>query len=327
MRWRCRSASVAAAALAALAGCGRRGQPVDLVRAAPTMAEASVAGRSREWILSQSGKQMRINDEVRVTLPASPPSRLRFTLDLPRQARLALACGIPTERQDRPGVEFTVKVRRGDREETAFTQLLDPVSRRVHRRWVPAEIDLSRWSGQRVDLILETRGFEEADDPRRAFWGSPAVTSAPAEAPLAIVYLVDTLRADHTTPYGYARDTTPELARFAADAVLFDQAVAQASWTKPSVASVLTSLLPGRHRAVQLRDRLDPGVVTIGEMLQQKGIATGAAIANSVIYAQGVEFEQGFDFFDGLHGAGDRPSKLVESQSKLRSSIRWCTRS
>jgi arylsulfatase A-like enzyme len=323
MPWRCRSASAIGLALSLAAACTRRGAPLDLVRAAPAMAEMSVAGRSREWILGQSGKQVRINDEVRVTLPASPPSRLRYTVDLPPRARLALACGIPPERHDRPGVEFVVKVKRGDREETAFTLLLDPVSRRIHRRWVPEEIDLSRWAGERVDVVLETRGFEEGDDPRRAFWGSPAITSAAAEAPLAIVYLVDTLRADHTTPYGYARNTTPELARFAADAALFEQAVAQASWTKPSVASVLTSLLPGRHRAVQLRDRLDPGVVTIAEMLGQKGIATGAAIANSVIYAQGVEFEQGFDLFAGLHGAGDRPSKVVEAAGVVDAALQW----
>jgi arylsulfatase A-like enzyme len=133
------------------------------------------------------------------------------------------------------------------------------------------------------------------------------------DAPLVILYLVDTLRSDHTTPYGYKRDTTPELGAFARDAVVFEQAIAQASWTKPSVASILTSQLPGRHRAVQLRDALDPGLATLAEMLQAKGYSTGAAVANSVIYGVGTNFEQGFDFFGGLHGAGDRPSKAVDA--------------
>ena len=79
------------------------------------------------------------------------------------------------------------------------------------------------------------------------------------EAPLVVVYLVDTLRADHTTPYGYARDTTPFLNQFAKDAVVFETAVTHASWTKPSVASIFTSQLPGRHRAVQLRIEANPG--------------------------------------------------------------------
>ena len=81
------------------------------------------------------------------------------------------------------------------------------------------------------------------------------------DSPLAIVYLVDTLRADHTTPYGYSRDTTPRLQEFARDAVLFEQAIVQSSWTKPSVASVFTSLLPGRHLAVQLRVKQMKGAI------------------------------------------------------------------
>jgi glucan phosphoethanolaminetransferase (alkaline phosphatase superfamily) len=53
----------------------------------------------------------------------------------------------------------------------------------------------------------------------------------------AILITVDTLRADHTTPYGYARETTPQLAAFAKDAVVFETAVAQASWTRSPASS------------------------------------------------------------------------------------------
>ena len=308
----------------ASSGCSRPGhKPVDLVGTAETaLVEAGVAGRDRAWVLGQTGKSVRINDEVRRTLPASPPSRLRYTVEIPEGAHLAVSLGIPPERHDRPGVEFLIKVRRGGREETAFDQLLDPIRRPAHRRWVDADVDLSSYAG-RADLVFETRGFEAADDPRRAFWGTPALTVKGLKAPLVVIYLVDTLRADHTTPYGYARDTTPELAKFARDAVVFDAAIAQASWTKPSVASIFTSLLPGRHRAVQLRDPLDLGHVTLAEMLQSRGYATGAAIANSVIYLPGVNFDQGFDFFCGLHGPNDRPSKMVEAAGVVDAALRW----
>jgi arylsulfatase A-like enzyme len=303
--------------LAALAvSCSPRPEPLDLVseRGRGQWAEANVAGRDATWVAGQTGKQVRINDVVRRTLPASPPSLIRYALDIPKGARLSLAAGIAPDKQDRPGTEFVVKVRHDGREDTVWTQLLDPVSRPAHRRWVAADVDLARFAGRGRELVLETRGYEEdADDPRRAFWAEPALTVPESGAPLFILYLVDTLRADHTTPYGYARDTTPELAAFAEDAVVFEQAIAQASWTKPSVASILTSQLPGRHRAVQLRDTLDSGHTTLGEMLQAKGFATGAAVANSVIYGQNTNFEQGFDFFAGLHGPGDRPSKAVDA--------------
>ena len=175
-------------------------------------------------------------------------------------------------------------------------------------------------AGKGRELVLETHGYEETGDATRAFWGTPALT-VDRKAPLAIVYLVDTLRADHTGVYGYARKTTPELDAFAKDAVVFDTAVMHASWTKPSVASILTSRLPGQHRAVQLRDPLDPSNVTVAERLDARGWATGAAIANSVIYGEESRFDRGFDFFAGLHGEDDQRSKLVGADVVVDSAL------
>ena len=315
-------AATVATALIGLAACAPAPEPVDLLRLKP-LTESSVAGRGPEWIGRETGRPVRLNDVVRRTLPASPPSRLRFAVDIPRGAHLTLGCGIAPRFQEDPGVEFVVKVRKAGRQDVLFSMLVDPLNRPTHHEWVPADVDLSRYAGEEQELILETRGFEGAGGTERAYWGAPALTVPSRESPVVIVYLVDTLRADHTTPYGYARDTTPELAAFAKDAVVFESAIAQASWTKPSVASLLTSQLPGLHRAVQLRDPLDSGQLTLAEMLQAKGFATGAAIANWVIYSEGNNFEQGFDVFVGLHGAGDRPSKLVEAAGVVDAALAW----
>ena len=185
-------------------------------------------------------------------------------------------------------------------------------------------MDLGKYAGRGVELILETRGYESGRPTPGGLWGTPAHHRRRATTRRSsIVYLVDTLRADHTGPYGYARDTTPHLDAFAKDAVVFEQAVAHASWTKPSVASIFTSLLPGQHRAVQLRDPLDPAHTTLAEMLQAKGYATGAAIANSVIYGAESSFDRGFDFFAGLHGEDDQPSKLVGADVVVDAALSW----
>jgi arylsulfatase A-like enzyme len=320
-----RLTSLAAAVAAALflSCCTPRGRPQDLIRSPDALVEGSAARNELTWVRGQVGRPQRINDVVRRTLPAAPPSRLKFKVDVPRGARLELACGIPAEHHDKPGVEFVVKVAKGSREETVWTMLLDPVNRPEHQKWVDASVDLSRYAGRGVELTLETRGYDTGGALRTAFWATPVLTAEVSDAPLVVVYLVDTLRADHTTPYGYTRDTTPELERFAGDAVVFEQAISHASWTKPAVASLFTSLLPGRHRAVQLRDQLDPGHVTLAEMMEAKGYATGAAVANSVIYGQGTNFEQGFDFYAGLHGEGDRPSKLVEAAGVVDAALRF----
>ncbi|MGE5125497.1 MAG: sulfatase [Betaproteobacteria bacterium] len=304
-----------------LLACDRSTGAVDLLRAGGRLVEATAAGQGRDAVLAAGERGLRLNDVLLRGFPAGPPGRLRFALDLPRGGRLHVSCAIDPRYQDRPGVEFVVKVRHGGREDVAWSQLLDPISHPEQRAWVGAEVDLAKYAGKGRELLLETRGYEESGDPVRAFWGAPAISVDGASAPLAIVYLVDTLRADHTGVYGYPRRTTPELDAFAKDAVVFERAIAHASWTKPSVASILTSRLPARHRAVQLRDPLDPGNPTIARRLAERGFSTGAAIANSVIYDAESAFDPGFEVFAGLHGDDDRRSKLVGADVVVDSAL------
>jgi arylsulfatase A-like enzyme len=311
--------SWAAVALAASFGACRDKSPgIDLLLASRLQA-GQAAGHDKAWIAEEIGKPIRVHDVVARTLPAPAPSRLEYPVRVPRGGHLTVFCAVPKERLDKPGVEFVVKVREGNKDRQLASLLVDPLNKPAHTRWVPLDVDLKGFEGDQI-LVLETRGFETG---AAAYWGAPLITAPAHQAPLVIVYLVDTLRADHTSPYGYARDTTPELARFAGDSVVFDAGISAASWTKPAVGSLLTSQLPGQHGAVQLRDPLDPRQVTIAEMLRAKGYVTGASIANSVIYSAGTNFEKGFEFFAGLHGADDRVSKLVEAGPVVDMALSW----
>ena len=286
--------------LLAAGACAGHPEAVDLLASAPTLlTEASVEGRDVEWVRSEIGRQHRIRDVVRATLPATPPSRLVFVVDIPPGGRLTLAPGIQRPHRLRPAVEFVVKVRREGRETTLRSLLVDPANRVEDRGWVSLEVDLSEHAGWGVELILETRGYEKSAGDGRAFWGTPTITptAESRDAPLVVVYLVDTLRADHLSLYGYERDTSPELERFAEDGVVFDQAIAPSSWTKPSVASVFTSLLPAQHRCVQFYTPLDHSFVTFAEMLQGHGYGTGAVVTNELVLAREASFDQGFEYF------------------------------
>src|SRR4051794_28164290 len=77
-----------------------------------------------------------------------------------------------------------------------------------------------------------------------ALAGAPAFAAAPAAKPDVILISVDDLRAARVTP-----ELMPNLSRFAARALVFEQAVTAATWTLPSHASMLTGLLPDRHGA------------------------------------------------------------------------------
>jgi arylsulfatase A-like enzyme len=71
------------------------------------------------------------------------------------------------------------------------------------------------------------------------------------EKPHGVVFLMlDTVRADRLSAYGYDRPTTPNLEALARRGTLFEQPQSASSWTVPAVASVLTGLLPTEHGAI-----------------------------------------------------------------------------
>jgi arylsulfatase A-like enzyme len=121
--------------------------------------------------------------------------------------------------------------------------------------------------------------------------------------PHLVLLVVDTLRADFTTPYGFARDTTPELAAWARRGALFERARAQSSWTKISMASLFTSLWPRSHGIRKARDGLGESAVTLAEVLRQAGYATYGVQTNGWLEAS-FGFHQGFDRYRFPKGGG-----------------------
>jgi arylsulfatase A-like enzyme len=126
--------------------------------------------------------------------------------------------------------------------------------------------------------------------------------------PHLVLIVVDTLRADYTTPYGYAEDTTPELARWAERGVVFERGLSQSSWTKISVASLLTSLWPRSHGIHASTDGLGEGAFTVAEVLRQAGYRTYGVQTNGWLH-QSFGFHQGFERYLFPMGKGARLPK------------------
>ena len=163
---------------------------------------------------------------------------------------------------------------------------------------------------------------------RPAIWGrDSAPESAPARLQTTgegtganlVVYLVDTLRADHLGCYGYPREVSPRLDRFAAEATLFENARANAPWTLPAVASVMTGLWPPAHGVFEDSRRLAPEATTLAEALSAAGYQTAAIVTNG--FATGAYgLDQGFDELE-LIQTGARKSRLVHE-----SAVAWLER-
>ncbi len=126
--------------------------------------------------------------------------------------------------------------------------------------------------------------------------GPEAADATTAQRPDLVFLLVDTLRADHLGCYGHEEDTSPVLDRLAAEGVRCATAMAQAPWTRASVASLFTSLYPGSHDTNSLFQRLPAALPTLAEELQAAGYRTAAFSAN-VNVSPTFGFDQGFASF------------------------------
>ena len=150
------------------------------------------------------------------------------------------------------------------------------------------------------------------DWPRLEGGTLPAPTVAvprqgPVPRPDVIVYLIDTLRADHLGVYGYPRPTSPEIDTFARDATLFLDAQAQTSWTRTAVVSLFTGLLPQVHGVNGRDDALASEVDTLAELLSAAGYETLGFYTNGNVDAA-FGLDQGFDHYQYLRESRERPS-------------------
>lgn len=122
-----------------------------------------------------------------------------------------------------------------------------------------------------------------------------------AGPPNVIVIVVDTLRADHLSQYGYERSTSPALAQFSAQSTLFSAAYSTSSWTQPSVASLFTGLLPARHGVVRQSTILPAGLDTLAGLLAEGGWQT-AGFSGNLFIGEKTGFDRGFEHFEGHEG-------------------------
>ncbi|HEC99748.1 MAG TPA: hypothetical protein ENN18_05140 [Proteobacteria bacterium] len=95
-----------------------------------------------------------------------------------------------------------------------------------------------------------------------------------SKQPNIIVLILDALRADHVSCYGYHRNTTPNIDRLSEQGTVFLETIATAPWTVPSVASIFTGLYPSEHGATQEYPRLDDHVPTLAQILSENGYET-----------------------------------------------------
>ncbi len=117
----------------------------------------------------------------------------------------------------------------------------------------------------------------------------PEPTPEPARRDVVLIVL-DTLRADHVSCYGYDRETTPTLDALAARGVRVEDVTAQSSWTGPSMVSLFLS----RHVAADFV-RMPPHT-TLAEHLSAHGWRT-VGFQDNILLAPGTGYDRGFELY------------------------------
>lgn len=100
--------------------------------------------------------------------------------------------------------------------------------------------------------------------------------------PNVLVVVLDSVRADRLSCYGYPRATSPDLDRIAEEGVRFTSALSECNWTLPVAVSLLTGLTPREHRAESHR-RLPKDMPSMVEALGQVGYTTYCGSANGFL--------------------------------------------
>jgi arylsulfatase A-like enzyme len=168
-----------------------------------------------------------------------------------------------------------------------------------------------------LGLVLLQAGWIFGID-RMKQWREASRPLPTAGSANVLLIVLDTVRADHLSLYGYPRPTTPSLERLARRGIRFDQARAAAPWTLASHATMFTGRWP-HDLGIGWSSPLEGDAMTLAEHLGSLGYATAGFVGNTDYCAYDSGLSRGFthyrDYvFDALNAA--RTVRLVSELMK-----------
>ena len=287
---------------------------------AGTLVFGSEKGRCWPWSEGLSARRLKPRRAL-LALPAGPERPVRLQGDCAWVAPTVNA--LPPRSEDTPRGAAHLSARWG----AEWVLRPPPGARLVGRASAPVRVELGerahRLPAGAFELPLEpgrlvaVRARAEAGTAELALGlaRSPAPSPPPRRVRHAIVLLADTLRADRLAVYApETRARAPHLGALAREADVYERAYAPASWTKPSVASVLSSIYPWQHRVLTHHSALPAEVPLFTERLRHFGVETAAFVSNGYV-SDRFGFERGWDRF--VHSADTGRARAAEQVEDL----------
>lgn len=156
---------------------------------------------------------------------------------------------------------------------------------------------LRRWSGGVAGLVVMAALVHHASGwvgERRSLAALPPSQEG---APNILLLILDTVRAEDMSLYGYGRPTTPVLDALATRSVVFDRAMAPTSWTLPSHGTVFTGRWPTELN-VDFEVPLDDSWPTLAEFFTKQGYVSAGFVANYYYATEYFGLDRGFVHYE-----------------------------
>jgi choline-sulfatase len=217
----------------------------------------------------------------------APAGQVDWFMEVPKGATLVFGAGLVTQGSGTLALELQADGSAGS------SKRID-----LESRWLDQQVSLDGFAGKIVRVRFRNEGSTElALSDVRITRPLGRVASIDAPARNVIVLLIDTLRASKVQAYyPKTRVKTPALSELASQGTLFERTQAPENWTKPSVASVLTSLHPATHGTKQDASKLPRSALMLSEVYQKAGFKTASFIANGYV-SNAFGFDQGWDHY------------------------------
>jgi arylsulfatase A-like enzyme len=137
----------------------------------------------------------------------------------------------------------------------------------------------------------------------------PPYASA-SKQPNILLIVVDTLRPDFISSYGFPHLITPNIDALANEGVVYENAISTSPWTTPSHASLFTGQYPSRNGVDGRNILLDPASKTLAAELSRSGFQTAGFINNVYIRRQ-TGLGRGFQQYEEFWGRNECSSIML----------------
>lgn len=211
-------------------------------------------------------------------------------------------------------IVFRISIKASGRPVKTINEHLD-LNQYNNHLWKDITIDLSEYSREKIELSFEhltTGKILPVDHNIITVWGSPELSvQKNSDEKNVILIILDAVRPDHLSCYGYERKTSPVIDSLAENGVHFKTAVTAAPWTLPSHMAIFSGLYPsecGYNTETFNKTVIPKGsfssfstdIQTMAEFLSKNGYATAAFTGGGMLRPE-YNFDQGYRSFTHLN--------------------------